>query len=195
MSEANDNRPTERWLPVVGFEEGYEVSDLGSVRSLDRLQVYEGVRCGKTVRIERHLRGKLLRPGTVKSGHQIVILGRGNPKLVHSLVLTAFVGPRPAGHDSCHNDGNPANNSLGNLRWGTRSENVRDAMRHGTAYRFENRPGEHPNAILTANDVVAIRSAENVPTADLAARFGVSRCAIKAARSGRSWSHLTDEAA
>ena len=51
---------------------------------------------------------------------------------VHRLVLEAFVGPCPPGMECCHNDGNPANNALSNLRWDTRGANIEDAVRHGT---------------------------------------------------------------
>lgn len=47
-------------------------------------------------------------------------------------MLTAFVGPRPDGMVTCHNDGNPANNNLSNLRWDTQSNNQLDAVKHGT---------------------------------------------------------------
>lgn len=187
----NDN---ERWLPIPGFD-GYDVSDCGRVRSVDRLQTYDNVTAsGKVVTTTRLLRGRILRPGVVKSGHCLVMLGRGRPKLVHALVLTAFVGPRPAGYDSCHYDGDPANNRLGNLRWGTRSDNVQDAIRHGT-HRGGSGAGEaHPNARLSAAAVLEIRAA-NDATADLAAKYGVSRSAIKAARSGKTWGHVAGEAA
>ena len=48
------------------------------------------------------------------------------------LVLEAFVGPRPAKLDSCHNDGVRTHNHLSNLRWDTRSANLYDAVEHGT---------------------------------------------------------------
>lgn len=192
----NDNIGEERWRAVVGFEGLYEVSDHGRVRSVERVQAYERVLAsGRVVRVDRKLKSKLLRPGTVKSGHQLVVLGRGHSKLVHALVLSAFVGPRPAGHDSCHFDGDPANNRLANLRWGTRSENVRDAQRHGT-YRGGAGHGEaHPRALLNEAAVLDIRAANDVATADLADKYGVSRSAIKAARSGKTWGHLAGEAA
>ena len=53
------------------------------------------------------------------------------PKL-HILMLETFVGPRPEGMLALHNDGDPSNNSLDNLRWGTPSDNSHDALRHGT---------------------------------------------------------------
>ena len=114
--------PEERWLPVFGFEDLYEVSDLGRVKSLGR-PYCNGV---------RSFPPRILRPGPSNYGHMSVVLGRGNTRMVHTLVLEAFVSPRPPGMDSCHNDGNPKNNRLDNLRWDTRSNNIRDGVRHGT---------------------------------------------------------------
>jgi hypothetical protein len=59
--------------------------------------------------------------------------------LVHALVLSAFVGPRPPGLEIRHLDGNPRHNDLSNLAYGTTSENARDRVRHGT----------HPDAAKT----------------------------------------------
>lgn len=47
------------------------------------------------------------------------------------LVGEAFLGPRPDGLETRHLDGNPANNSARNLRYGTKSENAQDRVRHG----------------------------------------------------------------
>jgi len=113
---------TERWLPVVGYEGFYEVSDLGRVRSMRRR-----VAGGRAVRI--------LKPCQYPRGHLKVVLcvnGQKKDMLVHRLVAIAFIGPQPPGCEVCHYDGNPANNVLGNLRWGTRGDNIRDSIRHGT---------------------------------------------------------------
>lgn len=48
------------------------------------------------------------------------------------LVLITFVGPCPDGMESCHKDGNCLNDALYNLYWGTRAENIQDAINHGT---------------------------------------------------------------
>lgn len=52
---------------------------------------------------------------------------------VHRLVLLAFVGPCPEEMEACHNDGNPKNNMLENLRWDTRVNNHADKHKHGTS--------------------------------------------------------------
>lgn len=177
----------ERWLPVVGFEGRYEVSDHGRVRSVDRI--------AQTATGARRYRGVMLRPGTVESGHQLVVLGKGNSRLIHALVLAAFVGPRPAGHDSLHHDGNPANNRLENLRWGTRSENVRDAQRHGT-YRGGQPPGRNPRAVLRDEHIPTIRKMlrDGVSYIEIGRKFGVGRSAIYLVKVGRNWSHIQEVA-
>lgn len=121
----------EEWRPVVGAV-GYEVSSRGRVRSLDRTRTYARVdpASRRLVIVARAHRGRVLQPGTAKSGHQIVVLGRGQTRLVHRLVLEAFVGPAPANMEACHGDDDPANNNLENLRWGTRSENLADYRRN-----------------------------------------------------------------
>lgn len=109
----------ERWLPVVGAESRYEISDRGRVRSKDFRDVWGRLR-----------RGRVLRLTAMKDGHLKVTI-HGRTRLVHHLVLESFVGPRPAGTEACHGDGDPANNTRGNLRWDTRSANTRDSVRHG----------------------------------------------------------------
>ncbi len=124
---------TEIWKPVVSYEGQYEVSDRGRVRSLDRVQTYTRTDqySGRDLIIVRRHRGKMLRPGRMTGGHLSVALGKGNSVCVHVMVLEAFIGPCPSGHESLHRDDVPANNSLDNLRWGTRSDNMHDAIRNG----------------------------------------------------------------
>ncbi len=116
----------ERWLPVVGFEESYEVSDHGNVRSFDRIRRN---RFGTALR-----RSSPLRPQELQGGHLRVRLyqdGKQSSRLVHVLVLEAFVGPRPEGLQGLHWDDDPNNNHIDNLRWGTRSDNSLDRVRNG----------------------------------------------------------------
>ena len=110
----------------MGWEGLYEVSSLGRVRSVDRVDSAGATR-----------KGRVLRSGDQLTGHQVVHLSRASQvttRTVHRLVLEAFVGPRPEGMEACHWDGNPRNNRRDNLRWGTRSSNRQDAVRHGTHF-------------------------------------------------------------
>ena len=114
----------EHWLPVVGFEGSYEVSDRGRVRSLDRISS-QGIQ----------LRGQVLKLHPVSDrGYlkaDLYRAGRAAQRLVHRIVLEAFAGPCPEGMEGCHNDGDTSNNAVENLRWDTHSENNFDIVRHG----------------------------------------------------------------
>ena len=112
----------EIWKLVPGYDGKYEVSDQGQIRSY-----------------KRRPEGRILRPGRMPSGHLSVALGRKNSQCVHKLVLLAFVGAAPDKHECLHMNGNPADNRLSNLRWGTRSENMKDAYAHGARDRENNR--------------------------------------------------------
>jgi hypothetical protein len=66
-------------------------------------------------------------------GYRLVGLsrpGRRITKTVHRLILTTFCGECPAGMECRHLDGNPANNHLINLAWGTKKENGADKVKH-----------------------------------------------------------------
>lgn len=105
---------TENWRPLPGREDFYEVSDLGRVRhKTDGRIVGESPGPGQ-VAVHLYRGGK----------HVRALLGR--------LVLQTFVGPCPEGMECCHNDGDFENNRLSNLRWGTKSENTLDSVKHGT---------------------------------------------------------------
>ena len=125
-----DNQPTlfdsEIWKPVVGYEGYYEVSDHGRVRSLDRVDTAGRTKKGvirKAVLSRDHMQLALYRDTKMKM------------KYVHRLVLEAFVGPCPEGMEACHNDGNPSNNHVNNLRWDTQSENMNDRVKHGSHHQ------------------------------------------------------------
>lgn len=114
----------EEWRPIPGYEGIYEVSNLGRVRALARLDAR-----GRS-RSER-IRALVRQP----SGHLTVALRRNGARTtaqVHRLVLEAFVGPCPRGMEACHGNDVPDDNRLANLRWDTRAANQLDSVRNGT---------------------------------------------------------------
>ena len=113
----------ETWLPIPGFENHYEVSDIGRVRSLDRADS-----------LGRRRNGRILKAPMNSAGRRQVGLCRGGKRrqaLVHQLVALAFHGKPVSGQEVRHLDGDKLNNLATNLAWGTRSENQHDAVRHG----------------------------------------------------------------
>ncbi len=124
--------PNEQWRPVAGYEGLYEVSDQGRVRSLDRLATDTGKGGSSRTRL---FHGRIRRQViNAQTGYPCVVLcagGQDRTVTVHTLVLEAFVGPRPDGMYACHNNGIKTDLRLLNLRWDTPSENSFDAVRHG----------------------------------------------------------------
>ena len=123
------DRP-EEWRSVLGYEGAYEVSGHGRVRSLDREFVNAA---GRRDRVA----GRMMTLSTEVGGYKYIRMTSKNVRehgKVHRLVLEAFVGPRPAGMECRHLDGDPANNHLENLAWGTSKENGEDMTRHGTCH-------------------------------------------------------------
>ncbi len=98
---------------------------------------------------------KELKPGLVAGYKRVDLCRKGGKKsfLVHRLLLTAFISECPKGMESRHLDGNRLNNSLSNLKWGTRADNGADKVSHGTTCRGESRW----SAKLKAKDVLKIR--------------------------------------
>lgn len=85
----------------------------------------------------KRIGGKVLNPGTDLQGYRVVTLYNGSRSSkknfkVDRLVLMTFVSNQPKGTESCHNNGDPSDNRLINLRWDTHSNNVLDAIKHNT---------------------------------------------------------------
>lgn len=123
------------WRDIPGYEEAYQASDDGRVRSLTRI-VPRLFADGRVVM--GRFNGRVL-TGSVnkKTGYRMVAVsrnGRRRMRPVHTLVLEAFAGCRPEGMEGCHRDGTRTNNHISNLYWGTHTENIQDAVRHGTAH-------------------------------------------------------------
>ena len=109
---------SEIWKDVVGYEGLYKVSNKGNVRSVEWIGV-RGRKCGG-----RTLKGRgvdYIQVGLYKDGIM-------KKKLIHRLVLEAFVENPNNLPEVNHLDEVKINNELSNLEWCTRKHN----MNHGT---------------------------------------------------------------
>lgn len=134
---------------------------------------------------------KRLNPVPSQDGYLRVYLsqdGKENTVYVHAMVLTTFVGPCPEGLQCRHLDGNPANNHVTNLAWGTRLENDRDKLLHGTKQLGE----EVNGAKLKASDVLEIRrrAANGERKSDIAKDFPVNHTTISRIVLRKTWTHV-----
>lgn len=123
----------ERWLPVVGLEGFYEVSDLGRVRTVAHTVTFERQKTpGSPVSVvTRRVKARVRIPQSDGEGcHHFLMIGDVK-RYVHRMVLEAFVGPCPDGQECRHADDDPPNNKLENLSWGTHADNMLDSYRNG----------------------------------------------------------------
>lgn len=118
---------TEEWLPILDWEDYYEISNQGRVK---RIAGGRGVRdLGRCKTLQNHkgyYQTSINKPGTQSILH------------VHREVARAFIG-EPDDADGlyvCHKDGNSLNNNVDNLYWGTSSDNACDRIYHHTTTRI-----------------------------------------------------------
>lgn len=172
----------EEWRPIPGYEESYEVSNLGRIRSLDRYCL------GKDGRSEFHA-GKILTCGPGKYGYAVVGLRDGEKKhtrTVHSIVAEVFLGPRPPRRDVMHLNGNRLDNRACNLRYGTRAENLHQTYEYG---------GRAANGKLTKEQAIEVRRRmdRGESPIDLAKEFGVNSAAMYHIRNRTTFKWLPEE--
>lgn len=106
----------ETWSPIKGYEDAYEVSTFGQIRSISRVDNRNKLYEGKVLKLRREKQG-YLRVGLYKNGKSKVFL-------VHRLVAEAFIPNKSHKKYVNHKDANKENNRVENLEWCTASENT-----------------------------------------------------------------------
>jgi predicted XRE-type DNA-binding protein len=159
------------FVEIPGYQ-GYLVNDAGDVVSLRRNRWK--VKCFKTNR----------------RGYKLVTLRANNSasmKLVHRLVMLAFVGPSELQVN--HKDGNKANNNLSNLEYCTATENIRHAV--DTGLKVGQQGERHSQAKLSdaqASEILLLKGLKK--QSEVALQFGVSRSTVCYIWSGKIRKHL-----
>lgn len=162
------------WRAVGGYEGLYEVSDEGEVRS-----IYRGLNTGR-----------VLKPSVRAYGRRYVALckeGKVKNFSIARVVLAAFVGPAN-GRLALHNNDNPADDRLENLRYGTNQDNMTDKVLHGHSLKGH----RHPKARLTEEEVRDVRKMLScgLHPKDIAKQYGVSPETILGIKHRRNWAWL-----
>jgi|688.fasta_scaffold872797_1 hypothetical protein len=109
----------EVWKDIVGYEESYQVSNLGNVKALRRKFTPNGA--------TRFTEEKLANLYINRHGYVKVQISKNSKQKqvsVHRLVAIAFLPNNENKPEVNHIDGNKLNNKIDNLEWSTRSENV-----------------------------------------------------------------------
>ena len=109
----------EVWKEIDGYNQRYEVSNYGRLRSKDMVINGRLQNCHKK-------KGRILKPYTDKEGYTGVVLCISQKRKtirLHRLVAAAFIPNLDNLSEIDHIDGNRSNNCVNNLRWSNRKQN------------------------------------------------------------------------
>lgn len=117
----------EIWKDVVGYDGLYLVSNLGRIKSKERIV--------KNSHGKRLVKEKILSTFISNSGYYAIVLHKTRPifklNYIHRLVANAFIPNENNLEQVNHIDGNKLNNNVFNLEWCSRSENMKHAIKVG----------------------------------------------------------------
>lgn len=152
---------------------------------------FPGYEITKDGRIWSNKTNKWLRQATNPRGYPYVGLskaGKVHARHVHRLVLETFVGLRPKGMECCHNNGDRLDNNLTNLRWDTRSENMKDAFQHGTKnQKGENNSGAKLNRWQVRIIKQLLKFPKEFTQKEIGKIFSVNHNCICGIKGGQNW--------
>ena len=170
----------EIWLPVLDYETTHEVSNLGRVRRLAYIAI-------TSTGQRRRIRRKLLRPTKDSHGYFQVSI-KGTLKAVHRLVADAFIGRKPKGITTCHNNGICTDNRIINLRYDTYKGNAADRKIHGTEIIGSKRHQAKLTEVTAREALKRALAGEN--KSKIARDFGVAPSTISVLASRKTWTHI-----
>ena len=171
VTDSKQDAPAESieiWRSIPGYPP-YEASNMGGIRN------------------RRGVLGQRYDEDGYKRVRLVVDGGRRVRRGVHTLVLLAFVGVPPDGHQARHKrKDSKDDNRLVNLHWGTARDNQRDRASHGTANCGEN----HNKAKLTYKQAEEIRELrKTMSTKAISEQYGVHQRTIQRLIAGTTWSN------
>lgn len=170
----------EIWKSILGFSR-YEASNFGRVRALN----YKN--SGLI---------KILKPAE-SNGYLKTVLINDNGKYkslsIHKIITLAFYGERMQGQEVNHKDGNKLNNSIINLEYCTRSDNVKHSYDNGLQSPM--RGEDNASSKLTDKDVIMIKCAKMKGGRfwgrnEIAKKLGISAGHVKDIANDKSWNHI-----
>lgn len=175
----------EEWRDIPGYEEEYQVSNLGRVRSKCRVSIMRnGVhRLIKSKTISSFKGDKYPRVTLCKDKE------RKRNYRIHILVLMAFAGPNPENMPIVRHILDDAHDArLCSVLYGTYKQNSEDADKNGKTQKGET----HYRAKLTKSQVVSIKKQLRIKTPHrvIAKRFGISKTQIGRISQGVDWAHI-----
>jgi len=175
----------EDWKDIEGYEGYYQISDLGRVRSFDRMVNNKGK---KTL---QNRKGIVMTFKVDKNGYYSIGLTNGKQKmhLVHRLVAKAFIQNPKNKPQVNHLYGDKSDNRVVSLEWSTVEENAR----HASGIGLLPKGSKHHNSVLTEDDALFIVGFRGLykSTTQMAKSMNVERKTVTNILLGNTWSHVT----
>jgi hypothetical protein len=167
----------EIWKPVVGFEIGYEVSTLGRLRRAGPDNMGRITHVGKIIKPMRGSRDYLI--------YSLWKDRKPHSKLIHRLVMEAFIGPREGMYTN-HKNGIKTDNRLVNLEYVTQSENYLHAI-HTLGFQPANGEKQWKSKISDAQVYeICSRLARGEKVTALSREFGIAQGSVSLFKQGKS---------
>ncbi len=176
----------EIWKSVIGYENIYEISNLGRIRSIDHIVPHKD---GKS-RIQK---GRFLHTYISEKGYIQTCLSKEGKRFntgLHRIIAIAFIKNPNNLPQVNHKDGIKDNNSISNLEWSTNQENQLHAVKNGLVNH--NYGEDHHMSKLTNKQVVIIRQDINngKTLTSISKEYNVSITAIWNIKKGKSLSTI-----
>ena len=186
---------TEIWKDIEGYEGCYQVSNLGFIKSLERVIITkQGLK-------KRH-KERILKNTLFGTGYLCVPLTKNGTRKnyqVHRLVAQAFI-PNPENKRTVnHKDSDKTNNCVENLEWHTHKENVNHSWKTGTSQPHSKNIGENcGTSKLTEDRVFLIKwllEHSDLEQKNIAYIFDISTTTISNIKNNIVWKHIIIEPA
>lgn len=173
----------EIWKDIEGFENKYQISNFGNIKSLDRIDS-----------LGRFHKSKILKKSIEKDGYEYITLlckkSKSKSFFIHRLVAYSFMFNLDNLPQINHKDGNKCNNRVSNLEWNTAQQNVIHALNKGLRKSGEN----HPWSVLTNYQVLQIPKLleQGMTQKSISKLYNVSYSCIKNICQKRKWKYLSN---
>lgn len=134
-------KENEIWKDIPEYEGYYQASNLGRIRSVDRISIMKDGR-------SRKRQGCIIKSELNNSGYKLVHLyidGKRSAVLVHRMIALTFIENKDNKAYVNHVDCNKQNNELYNLEWCTGFENMKHAVDNGLFVAYKRTTEQRKN--------------------------------------------------